>query len=346
MFRFEHSEYLYALALIPLLVMFYAASQIYRRRAVQRLGSTHLLDRMMPDRSKRKDGLKFALTLLALAFLVVAWANPQWGSKREKVTRKGIDLFIALDISQSMMAEDISPNRLLRARRFAQNLTNELRGENIGVILFACNAYVQVPLTTDYAFAELFLATASPDLAASQGTAIAEAIQLAERSFSEDNKNHKALIIISDGEDHEGTAASAASTARDNGLLTFTVGVGTPQGAFIPVSLGLGQEDYKRDPATGSPVRSMLDEAALANIAKAGSGNYFNLSAGADAIIPALKQRIDSIEKREFEQRSFSEYESYFQHFLALGLLLLLIEFGLSYRKSRLLGSKDFFREA
>ncbi|GJM33100.1 MAG: membrane protein [Saprospiraceae bacterium] len=342
MFRFEHSTYLYALAVLPILAAFFSTAWYYRKRAINRFGNPKLMTRIMPEMSRYKHAVKFMLITLALTFLIVGWANPQWGIKKETVPRKGIDLFIALDISQSMLAEDISPSRLIRARRFAQNLVTQLRGENIGVIIFACNAYLQVPLTTDYAFVNMFLGSANPDMANAQGTTISEAIDLAERSFKEENKNHKALVIITDGEDHDGTAKARAAEAQENGLMVFTVGVGKAEGSFMPINAG-GRSDYKRD-NQGNPIRTSLNEAMLMDIAEAGKGNYFNLSAGTDRVVDVLKKQIDAIEKREFEARVFNEYESYFQYFIGLGLLFLIIEFMVAFRKNRYLANKDIFK--
>lgn len=341
MFRFEHPEHLYALLAVPLLVLFFTASRLHRRRALTRFGDLQLMKQIAPDMSKYKHTLKFILLIIGMAILVIAWANPQWGSKKETVTRKGIDLFIALDISQSMLAEDVSPSRLERAKRFGQNLVEGLKGENIGVILFACNAYLQVPLTIDYSFADLFLRTANPGMAPSQGTSLAEAIQLAQQSFPEENERNKALVIISDGEDHDGAAAAVATEANENGLTIFTIGIGNPEGSFIPTRVA-GRADYKRDNA-GNPIRSSLDETTLREVAEAGSGLYFNLSGRDQDIVNALRERIDQIEKQEFEQQSFTDYASYFQLFIALGLLLLILEFIISYRKSRYLADRDIF---
>ncbi len=341
MFRFEHGEYLYALGVLPVLVAFFIAAWVARKRALQRFGNLSLVERLMPRASNAKHILKFILLALGLLLLVIGWANPQWGSKREKVTRKSVDIFLAIDISQSMLAEDISPSRLDRAKRFTQNLVDALKGERLGTIIFAGNAYLQVPLTTDYAAAHMFIRSANPNMAPTQGTAIVDAIELAEESFDEENKNHKALVIITDGENHDDEALAAAKEANDNGLLIFTVGVGTPEGSFIPTYIG-GRLDYKRDVA-GNPVRSKINEEMLKELADAGEGDYFNLLSGSDAVAEALKMRIESMEKREFEQRVFSEYESYFQYFIGFGLLLLLLEFVLSYRKNRYLEGTDFF---
>ncbi len=341
MFRFEYPEHLYALVVIPVLVLFFLAMMMARKRALRRFGNTDLLRRLMPQVSKFKHTVKFVLLMAGLLLLIIGWANPQWGSKREKVKRRSVDVFIALDISQSMLAQDIPPNRLERAKRFAQNLVEALRGERLGLIIFAGNAYLQMPLTTDYAAAALFLKSANPAMAPTQGTAFAEAIDLAERSFEEDNKNHKALVLITDGENHEEGAMERAQTARDNGLLLFTVGLGTEEGGFIPTYVG-GRSDYKRD-NSGNPVRTRLNEEMLRELASSGDGAYFNLASGSDAVLEALKERIDNIEKRELEQRVFSEYESYFQYFIGLALLLLLLEFLLPYRRSGVLSGRDIF---
>ncbi|MCB0650590.1 MAG: VWA domain-containing protein [Saprospiraceae bacterium] len=341
MFRFEHSTYLFFLALIPLLAVFFFIAQRYRKKAIQRFGDSRLMDRLMPERSRYKHELKFLLLSLCIASLVVAWANPQWGTKKEKVNRKGIDLFIALDISESMLAQDVTPSRLLRARKFAQDLIDNVKGDNVGAVFFACNAYMQVPLTADYAFAEMFISTADPGMAPSQGTAIGEAIDVSARSFKEDNKNHKALIIISDGEDHDGNAIESAKAAHDDGLLIYTVGVGSSDGAFIPIQVQ-GRSDFKRD-ESGNPVRSQLNEEMLKNVADAGGGVYFNLAAGSEKVAESLQEHIDAIEKQEFEQRVFNEYESYFQWFVGLAIVFLLAEFLLSYRKNKYLASRDLF---
>lgn len=341
MFRFENIQYLYALGIIPVLVLFFLLMWQARQRAIRQFGDFALMKRLMPQMSKYKHGIKFSILMLALSFMIIGWANPQWGTKKEKVKRKSVDVFIALDISQSMLAEDISPNRLERAKKFTQNLINELKGERIGVIIFAGNAYLQMPLTTDYAAAELFVRSANIYQATTQGTAISEAIDLAERSFEQDNKHHKALIIVTDGENHDQDAIERAKKANENGLLIFTVGVGTADGAYIP-TVYAGQRGIKHD-RTGNPVRSQLNEAMLSDLAKEGNGAYYNLIEG-DKVVNVLQERIDKVEKREMEQRSFNEYESYFQYFLAAGLLLMLLEFFVSYRKSKWLEGKDFFK--
>jgi Ca-activated chloride channel homolog len=340
MFRFEHPTYLYALALIPVLTLFFYFTRRARRKALLRFGEENLVKQLMPQVSNLKHPLKFGLLMLAFALIIVAWANPQLGTKREKVKKRASDIIVALDISNSMLSDDVKPTRLERARAFSLDLVRELRSERIGTIVFAGNAYLQMPLTTDYAAASMFIKSANPDQAPTQGTAISEAIDIAELTFSKDVKNHKVLIVISDGEDHEIDAVAHAKEAQENGLLIFTIGVGTTEGGLIPTEFG-GTQDFKRD-ETGQPVRTKINEEMLKEIAKAGGGDYFNI-ANTNGIIPALKNRIEKVEKRELEIRSFSEYESYFQWFLLPAILILIFEFTMPYRKSRW-EEKDVFK--
>ncbi len=341
-FRFENADYLYALLLLPIFMLLFWLIQRARKNAFDKFGNSTLLAQLMPAYSKYKHVVKFVLLLFGLSFLIVGWANPQWGSKKEKVKRKSVDIFIALDISQSMLAEDIRPNRMERARRFSQSLVEKLKGDRLGIILFAGNAYMQMPLTTDYAAAQLFLRSANPNQAPAQGTAISEAIDLAEQSFEEDNKQHKAIIIISDGETHDEDALDRAKEAAENGLLIYSIGVGTPSGGFIPTVIG-GRSDYKRD-KTGNPVKTSLNEAMMQDLSNAGGGFYFNLAGNeVEEVATALRNSVDKLEKREFEARVFNEYESYFQYFIGLAILFLIAEFLLSYRENKWLAGKDLF---
>jgi len=341
MFRFEYIDHLYAFAIIPVLILAFVWMWIMRKRAMDKMGDQPLLAQLMPKFSKYKHIVKFVLLSLAMCTLIIAWANPQWGTKKEKVSRKSADIFIALDISTSMLAQDVRPNRLERAKQFGMKLIDAMRGERIGIIIFAGNAYLQMPLTTDYAAATLFMKSANTQMAPTQGTAITDAIDLAERSFQQDNKHHKALVIITDGENHDQEAIERMQKANSDGLLAFTVGVGTTEGAQIPMDLGGGRRDWKRD-ETGNPVTTKIDENMLRQLANAGAGSYFNLAQG-EEVLDDLRTKLEKVEKRELEQRSFSEFESYFAYFIALGLFLIIAEFLLSYRKSRLLEGREFF---
>lgn len=340
MFRFEHPTYLYALLLIPILAVFFYLTRRARAKALLRFGESDLVRRLMPQVSMLKHPLKFVILMVALFLLVVAWANPQWGTKREKVKKKASDIIIAMDISNSMLADDVKPSRLERARAFGLDLIRELKGERIGTIVFAGNAYLQMPLTTDYAAAAMFLKSANPDQAPTQGTAIGEAINIAEKAFPEDNKSHKVLIILSDGEDHDSEALARAKDAHSDGMIIFTIGVGTTEGGFMITDFG-GIKDVKRD-EKGEPIRTKVNEAMLKELAEVGEGDYFNI-ANTNGIIEALKNRIEKVEKRELEARSFNEYESYFQWFLLPVILILIIEFMMPYRKSTW-EEKDIFK--
>lgn len=342
MFQFEHPQYLYVLEVIPILAAFFVLARQARRRLLLKFGNSKLIEQLTPNRSRYKPSIKFFLLLFALAAVIVGAANPQWGIKREKMKRRGVDVFIALDVSNSMLAEDVSPNRLERAKQFTENLMAELRGERLGFIIFAGNAYLQVPLTTDYAALQLFIKSANPEQVPVQGTAIGDAVSLAYRSFEPQNKKHKALIIISDGESHDVEAPAIVKKAHEDGLLVFTVGVGTKDGGLIPEFVS-GRVDYKRD-QSGNPVRSRTDEKALQELAKMGEGGYFTLNANSELIREALRQRISAMEKREFEQRSFSEYESYFQYFIGLALLLLIIEFLITFSRNKPAGERNLFK--
>lgn len=337
MFRFQHPEHLWLLLFIPVLVVAYALYRRARRRALERFAATEMVERLAPDHSRRKPWRKFALLLLAIPLLAVAWANPQWSLQREEVKRRGIDLILALDVSNSMLAEDVQPSRLERSRYFATSLVDQLKGNNIGVELFTCTALQQSPLTTDYAFVKTVLTTAAPYQISTQGTSLAEAIRAAEASFaqqtdSDEKGNHRALVIISDGEDHDGSGVAAAKAANDNGLLIFTVGVGKENGARMPITLQSGQRDVIRD-QTGNAGVTRADPTTLEAVADAGGGRYYPLGSNAETLVEALRQRIDQIEKTEFESQTFSSYDSFFYYFLWPAVLLLLIEFGMSERR-------------
>ncbi len=340
--RFEYVEHLYSLITVPIVILLFLVFMALRKKALASFSESSTLNKLVTDLPRYKHLVKFLLFSFALLSLCFAFANPQWGAKTEKVKQKSVDVFIALDISTSMLAEDVRPSRLDRARKFAENLADGLKGERMGLILFAGNAYLQMPLTVDYAAASLFIKSANPNMAPTQGTDFAEVIDLAEASYEENNKQHKALVIITDGENHEEKALNVAEEATANGLLIFTVGVGTAEGDRIPIVYQNGQRDYKRD-KTGNPVISKMNPSMLTELATRGNGAYFNLQENSDAVIKELRKRIDKIEKRDFEQRSITEYKSYFQYFIGFTLLLLLIDSLINYRKNRTIAEKDIF---
>ena len=334
MFRFEYESYLWALLLLPLLAGFFVLAWSLRKKALERFAEADLLPRLAPGLSDRRHRLKFGLLLGGLLLLIIAWVNPQFSSNRAEATRQGIDVVIALDISQSMLAEDVQPSRLERAKRFGQGLVDRLAGNNIAVEFFACNAFIQVPLTSDYNFIKQAINTADPQLASAQGTVLAEALLRARTAFREENPNSRAVILISDGEDHDGTAAQAAQELPAAGIRIYTVGVGTVGGGFIPQIYNRRPDFLRND--QGEPARTRLQDEVLRAIAAAGNGEYYALERNAEAISTAIADELARMEKQAFERQGFTAYHSYFQYFLFPGLVLLALEFVLGYRRGKM----------
>jgi Ca-activated chloride channel family protein len=280
------------------------------------------------------DALQFIILMLALAFFVVGIARPQFGSKLKTEKREGVELMIALDVSNSMMAEDIQPNRLERAKRAISRLVDRLKDDKIGLIVFAGDAYTQLPITTDYNSAKLFLNSVTTQIVPKQGTAIGAAIDLARKSFTPNGEANKAIVIITDGENHEDDALSSAKAALEEGAIVHTIGMGLPSGSPIPV-LRNGQTDYLKD-RDGNVVVTKLNEQMLEQIAATGGGIYVRAN-NAQVGLNALFDEINKMEKQEMETRTYSEYDDQFQYFFAMGLFLLLLEFVILERKNKYL---------
>jgi Ca-activated chloride channel homolog len=325
MFKFENPFFLYFLGIVPLLLVFLYLFVRWRKKASEHFGATNMIARLMPNYSEKQFWRKSAVLSAALVLLCIAWANPQKGGKREKATQKSADIFIALDISKSMLSEDIAPNRLERASVFAQKVVKALPGQRVGLIFFAGSAYVQMPLTTDYGTAVSFLNTADPEMISEQGTAISEALELASESFDPTEKAGRAVILLTDGENHDDDAIKSAEKAFDNGIIVIGVGVGTSEGGSIPVGFSVNGNAVKRD-ENGEVIKTKLNEKLIFDIAKAGGGSSYNLSQG-ESVIESIAKSIDQLKKRSVEIRSYSTFESYYQWFLLPGLLLLLLEF-------------------
>jgi Ca-activated chloride channel family protein len=340
MFRFGNIEYLWGLLIIPLLSFIFIWSRIARKRALKRFGQQEILKQLMPFSSKGRPVFKFIILMLALAFIITGMARPQFGSKLKKVKREGIELIIALDVSNSMMAEDIEPNRLERAKRAISRLVDRLKDDKIGLIVFAGDAYTQLPITSDYNSAKLFLNSVSTQIVPKQGTAIGAAINLATNSFTPNGEANKAIVIITDGENHEDDAISAAKDAVDKGIFVHTIGMGLPQGSPIPV-IRNGQKDYMKD-RDGKVVVTKLNEQMLEQIAAAGNGIYVRAN-NAQIGLNALFDEINKMEKEEMESRIYSEYNDQFQYFFAAGLFLILFEFIILERKNKYLKNIKLF---
>ncbi len=303
-----------------------------QRRAWKKLGESALLARLSPHTSKGKPLLKMILYCLGFGLIAVGLASPQIGTKLEEVKREGIDVIIALDVSNSMKAEDIRPNRLERAKQSIARFIDKLENDRIGLIVFAGKAYVQLPITTDFSAAKLFLSSINTNLIPTQGTAIGAAIDLSMTSFAGKDNKHKALVIITDGENHEDDALESAKNAAKEGVVIYTIGMGSPEGAPIPVSNG-SQSDFLKDNA-GNTVITKLDQLSLEKIAAEGKGIFVRASNSDDGLETVMKE-ISKLDKKTFESKQFTDYEDRFQYFTAAGLLLLLIEFLISNRKSK-----------
>ncbi len=340
MFRFEHPEYLNLMWLLPVLVIIYIIYYRWKRRTIKKLGDQQVISLMMPYRSAWRSHFKFLLSLLTLASLFIAVANPQMGSQLEKVKRKGIDIVIALDVSNSMLAQDIKPSRLDRAKQSINRLIDDLENDRIGLVVFAGKAYTQLPITTDYAAAKLMLSTVSTDLVPVQGTAIGKAIDMSMSQFNEE-KSGRAIIIITDGENHDEDALQKVTEAADKGIRIYTIGLGLPEGSPIPVYNNGIMTGFKKDRA-GSTIITRLDETMLQQIAEGGKGIYVrasNSQVGLNKIFDEIKR----LEQNTYDVKSYSDYDDKFQYFIGIALILLFINYIINERKSRLADKLNIF---
>lgn len=329
MMRFQHISHLIALGLIPLLILVFVMMLIWRKKKLKSLGNEELINKQVLGFIPGRNTLRFVLLSLAFAIIVIGWANLQMGAKTEKVERKGVDVIIALDVSKSMLARDIQPDRLTRAKQLVQSMIDKMGADRVGLIVFAGRAYLQVPLTIDYSALKMMLGNVSPDIVPTQGTVISEAVDLAMNSFSQKEKKYKSLVIISDGEDHDEQAIDKVKTASEEGVIIHTVGVGSPQGTtiFDPETKSIKLND------NGDAVISRLNEAALSDIAAAGRGKYIFLRNTDDAA-EKLVSEINGMEQKSLGAVVFTDFKSYFQYFLIIGFVLLVAEWLLAGRKS------------
>jgi Ca-activated chloride channel family protein len=345
MFRFAHIDFLYALLLLPVFILLFILLLRWRKKATTLFGDAYLVNQLMTGRAFTKPILKFILVSLAFLFLVIGIAGPQIGSKLETVKRTGVDVIIALDVSNSMMAEDIKPNRLERAKQAISRLIDQLQGDRIGLIVFAGEAYVQLPITTDYGAAKLFLSSIDTDIVPTQGTAIGKALELAIESFgnSDSAKHNKAIVVITDGENHEDDAISAAKNAYKNNSTVHTIGMGSINGAPIPVFHNGQRIGFMQD-RNGQTVMTKLDENALAGIAQAGGGKFIRATNSDDGLNIIMKE-INSLQKNEFGSKMFTDYADQFQYFLAAALLFLIIDFLTSEKRNKWVQDLNLFGE-
>lgn len=339
MFRFESPAYLWLLWSIPVLAIIRFVCYKLRRKKLLRFGEMSLVNRLMPNVSKIRPSVKFWLSVAALALMIVMLARPQMGSKISHEERNGIETIIAMDISNSMLAEDVVPSRLQKSKMLVENLVDHFTNDKIGLVVFAGDAFVQLPITTDYVSAKMFLQDINPSLIQTQGTDIARAISLSMNSFTQQKGLGKAIILITDGEDHEGGALEAAKEAKKKGINVFILGVGSSNGAPIP----LGNGDYMRDNA-GNTVMTALNEHMCRDVAKAGSGTYIHVDNTSDAQ-EKLNDELSRLQKGETDNVVYSEYNEQFQAFALLALILLIIEACTLEAQNSLLRKVRLFRK-
>ena len=344
MFQLEEKIWITAFAIIPIMGLVFMLFTIWKSKKQKKFAEARLLEKLSPNRSLFKSILKFLVLALAITFIIIALINPKIGTKFETVRSEGIDIVFAVDVSKSMLAEDIAPNRLEKSRQLVSQIINSLVSDRIGIIAYAGKAFPQLPITTDYAAGKLFLQGLNTDMISSQGTAISEAIELSRGYFSDSGQTNKVLIIISDGEDHgEISAAEAANNAVNDGIKIITIGVGDVTGGPIPIKRNGVVLNYKED-QNGETVITKLDENNLRAIAANGNGIYLN-GRNTAAVVDSLKEVFDNIEKTEFESQQVADFKDQFQWFLGIGFALLFIDIFLLERKTAWLRKLNLFNE-
>ncbi len=341
MFRFADIEMLWWLLTIPVLVVAFILYTRRKRRQLSEFGDKELLAQLMPDASKSRPIWKFSLLMLALTSLIIALARPQFGQNEKTVKREGIEVMVALDISNSMLAEDVAPSRLERAKQLLSKVIDDMVDDKLGLVVFAGEAFTQLPITCDYVSAKMFLNSTTPALISTQGTAIGSALQTAIVSFgSEESDAGRAIILITDGENHEDDAIAAARKAHEMGIQVFVIGIGKTDGAPIPIA---GTKDYIKD-KSGQVVVTRLNEDMCKKIAQAGNGVYVHCD-NTNTAMRALTQELERIKSAELETTVYADYNEQFQSFVIFALVLILIDFFIMTRKNRRLTKMDLFQE-
>ncbi len=343
MYVLEEEKYFWLLLIIPVLVLIYAFVYFWKKRKQKQFAQKDMLKQLSPDKSWFKPAIKFVFILLAIIALIVALVNPKIGTEMETVTREGVDIVFAVDVSKSMEAEDVAPNRLEKSKQLITQIINNLASDRIGIIAYAGSAFPQLPITTDYSSAKMFLQALNTDMVSSQGTAINEAVELAKTYYNEEDQTSKVLVIISDGEDHVGEISSVAKEAAEQGIRIITIGVGTAKGGPIPLKRGGVVTSYKKD-QNGEVVITKLDEPTLQELASAANGKYIpgNVTA---TVTEEIQEVLQNLDKTEFEAKQFANYQSHFQWFLGFAILLLFTDIFLLERKTAWVKRLNLFNE-
>ncbi|MCH4552309.1 MULTISPECIES: vWA domain-containing protein [Aestuariibaculum] len=343
MYQLEEKIWFWVLGVIPVIILFFLVLQIWKHRAQRKFADKALLKRLSPNTSLFKSVLKVIVLSLAFACLAIALVNPKVGSKLETVKREGVDVVFAVDVSKSMLAEDIAPNRLEKAKQLVTQIINNLASDRVGIIAYAGKAFPQLPITTDYASAKMFLQGMNTDMLSSQGTAINEAIKLATTYFDDEEQTNRVLIIISDGEDHSEQAAAVAEQANEQGIRIFTIGVGDVKGGPIPEKRNGVLLNYKKD-SNGETVITKLNEETLKTIASEANGVYIN-GRNTNEVVESIRDILNNMDKKEFETKQFADFKDQFQWFLGFAIFFLLLDIFLLDRKTAWLKKLNLFNE-
>lgn len=343
MYKLEEPIYFYLLTIIPVLIVIFLLVLWWKKRTQKKFANQELLEKLAPNKSTFKSVLKLLILSLGITFLVLALVNPKMGSKLKTVKREGVDVVFALDVSRSMLAEDIAPNRLEKAKQIITKIIDNLGSDRIGVIIYAGNSYPLLPITTDHAAANMFLQNASPDLVSSQGTAINEALELAKTYYNNDEQTNRFLVIISDGEDHQEETKQMAQNLSNDGVKVYTVGVGTEKGGPIPMRLNGSMIGYKKD-RKGETVITKRNADVLQEIADIGNGKYIDGNITENPV-KEISEIMANAQKSEFETKQFSDYKDQFQWFLGIGLFFILLDIFLFEKKTKWLRKVDLFNE-
>jgi Ca-activated chloride channel family protein len=343
MYQLEQPIYFYILFAIPVVVVLFLLVLVWKKSVQKRFVDKKLLKKLSPDRSVFKSVLKILVLCLAIACFSFGLVNPKIGTKLETVKRQGVDIVFALDVSKSMLAEDIAPNRLEKAKQLITQIINSLGGDRVGIIGYAGSAFPQVPITTDFGSAKLFLSGMNTDMVSSQGTAITEAIKMAETFYDDEGQTNRILFIVSDGEDHGGNISEIASEAAKKGIRIFTIGVGTLKGGPIPIKKNGVLQYYKRD-QNNEQVITRLGEETLKEIAEKTNGEYIDGS-NTKAVVDKVTAILNGMSKKEFEAKQFTDFKDQFQWFLAGALFLLILDVFLLERKTAWLKKLNLFNE-
>lgn len=343
MYQLEEPIYFYLLFAIPVVAVLFLLVLFWKHRTQKKFADSNLLRKLSPDRSTFKSILKISVFCLALAALSFALVNPKIGTKLETVKREGVDVVFALDVSKSMLAEDIAPNRLEKSKQLVTQIINSLAGDRIGIIGYAGSAFPQVPITTDFSSAKLFLNGMNTDMVSSQGTAITEAIAMAKTYYDDEEQTNRVLFIISDGEDHEGNLAEIAEEAASEGIRIYTIGVGTAAGGPIPIKRNGVLQYYKRD-ENNEQVITRLGEDRLQEIASQANGKYIDGN-NTKEVVEEVTAILNGMDKKEFDAKQFTDFKDQFQWFLAAALFLLIVDILLLERKTAWVRKLNLFNE-